>query len=558
MYYLNNLFTGCLKMIKCYRLPLIISIISALSALSLSGCGGGDGITAPNTPPASSGVTPPTQDNTPKWTAGVFKPSDDFKNSCETPRSGSDPYNNNAPYPDKAGSALYEKLWLRSWSNETYLWYDEIIDKNPNNFLSVDDYFAQLKTDQLTDSGAKKDNYHYFEPTEDYYKEAQSGVTSGYGINWTFIGDSSDRVLRVAYLEDNSPASNAGFKRGDRVIKVDGVSITSNTQVGIDTLNEGLFSPTNGDSHTIVVLGNDGFEKSFTVTAGNIEQTPVQNVKTIIAQNNKTVGYMQFNSHISIAQDELISAVNKFKADNIDELVIDFRYNGGGVLALSAQLAYMVAGSANIQERFYYQTQQNDKLPAESPFPFIDEEIDYSTYYTTGEQLPDLNLSKVYVLSTSNTCSASEAFINGLKGIDAEVVLIGDTTCGKPYGFNPTHNCATTYYTIQFSGSNYKGFGEYAAGFTPTPSPQFAADIKGCSVRDDFENQLGDPNEAILATALYHIENNSCPINIASAKEKATPAGFANATNSLKPLTIPSRFKRTNMDLTRPKYSEKD
>lgn len=530
---------------------LSLAIFSALSVFALTGCGGGGGS---NTTPAP--VTPPTS-NTPTWTAGVFEPSDELKNFCETPRTGNDPFNNNQPYPDQAGSALYEKLWLRSWSDETYLWYDEIADNDPESFDTVADYFAQLKTEELTDSGAKKDNFHFSEPSEDYFQEAQSGVTSGYGINWAFIGDSADRILRVAYLEDDSPASQIGFQRGDTVLEVDGVSINTNTQAGIDTLNEGLFSPTNGDSHTIVVRSNDGTEKTFNVTAGNIEQTPVQNVKTIVTSNNTRVGYMQFNSHIGIAQEGLIDAVNKFRTDNVDELVIDFRYNGGGLLALSAQLAYMVAGSANVQNRFYYQTQQNDKQPVDSPFPFIDEEIDYSTFFSTGDKLPDLNLSKVYVLSTSGTCSASEAFINGLKGIDAEVVLIGDTTCGKPYGFTPTHNCGTTYYTIQFSGVNSKGFGEYAAGFTPTPTPQFNADVQGCVVSDDFDNQLGDSNERLLSTALFHIDNNGeCPITTTVANNKVDVPSFATTSEKLQPLNAPNDLTRGNMDLTWPTLSE--
>jgi carboxyl-terminal processing protease len=530
---------------------LSLAIISALSVFALTGCGGGGG--SNNTP---SPVTPPTS-STPTWTAGVFEPSDELKNFCETPRTGNDPFNNNQPYPDQAGSALYEKLWLRSWSDETYLWYDEIADNNPESFDTVAEYFAQLKTEELTDSGAKKDNFHFSEPSEDYFQEAQSGVISGYGINWAFIGDSADRILRVAYLEDNSPASQIGFQRGDTVLEVDGVSINTNTQAGIDTLNEGLFSPTNGDSHTIVVRSNDGTEKTFNVTAGNIEQTPVQNVKTIVTSNNTRVGYMQFNSHIGIAQEGLIDAVNKFRTDNVDELVIDFRYNGGGLLALSSQLAYMVAGSANVQNRFYYQTQQNDKQPIDSPFPFIDEEIDYSTFFSTGDKLPDLNLSKVYVLSTSGTCSASEAFVNGLKGIDAEVILIGDTTCGKPYGFTPTHNCGTTYYTIQFSGVNSKGFGEYAAGFTPTPTPQFNADVQGCVVNDDFDNQLGDSNEALLSTALFHIDNNGeCPITTTVANSKVDVPSFATTSEKLQPLNAPNDLTRGNMDLTWPTLSK--
>ncbi|GKW54300.1 peptidase S41 [Pseudoalteromonas sp. NCCP-2140] len=523
---------------------LALAIFLAASGASLSGCGGGSS--------SNTDTTYPPTTSEPTWTAGVFEPSSEFKDQCAVPRTGNDPYNNNQPYPDTAGSEFTEKMWLRSWSDETYLWYDEIEDNNPDNFSSVAAYFDQLKTFETTDSGASKDNFHFSRPTEEYYQEAQSGVVSGYGINWAFISNVPPRELRVAYLEDDSPAANAGLQRGDTILMVDDVSIDTNTQEGVDILNEALFGPTAGDSHNFVVRSNDGTEKSFTLVAGNITQTPVQNVDTLTTGNGTKVGYMQFNSFISIAQPELISVVNKFKADNIDELVIDFRYNGGGLLALSSQLAYMVAGPANTSDYFYYQVIENDKQPESDPYPFFDFEIDYSTFRSTGNTLPDLNLSKVYVLSTDNTCSASEAFINGLKGIDAEVILIGGTTCGKPYGFTPTHNCATTYYTIQFSGANDKGFGEYSDGLKPTPSPQFDADVRGCEVADDFDNKLGDSQENLLATALYHIDNNTCPIVVESSSAKQSSSTLQATQKAGLPLKIKQPLYKDNMDLTRP------
>lgn len=525
---------------------LALAIFLAVSGVSLSGCGGGGSSSNTDT------TNPPPTTSEPTWTAGTFAASSEFKDQCAVPRTGNDPYNDNQPYPDTAGSEFTEKMWLRSWSDETYLWYDEIEDNDPDNFSSVAAYFDQLKTFETTDSGAYKDNFHFSVPTEDYFQESQSGVVSGYGINWALISGTPPRDLRVAYLEDDSPAANAGLQRGDRVILVDGVSIDTNTESGIDTLNEALFGPTAGDTHTFKVISNDETEKTFSLVAGNITQTPVQNVDTITTEGGTKVGYMQFNSHISIAQPELISAVNKFKADNIDELVIDLRYNGGGLLALSSQLAYMIAGPANTSDYFYYQIIENDKQTESDPYPFVDVEIDYSTFEGTNNTLPDLNLSKVYVLSTANTCSASEALINGLNGIDAEVILIGGTTCGKPYGFTPTHNCATTYYTIEFTGTNYKGFGEYSDGLVPTPTPQFAADVKGCELDDDFNHQLGDSDETLLSAALYHIENDSCPVVAQSVTAKQATTSTYKADETGIALKANTTLYKNNMDLTRP------
>lgn len=126
--------------------------------------------------------------------------------------------------------------------------------------------------------------------------------------------------------------------------------------------------------------------------------------------------------------------------------------------------------------------------------------------------MPNLNLNRVYILSTDWTCSASEAVINGLRGVDVEVVLIGRATCGKPYGFYPEDNCGETYYTIQFQGVNQKGFGDYADGFIPmNSSAPFGVKLPGCLVDDDLDHELGDESEAMLAAALQYREFGTCP-----------------------------------------------
>jgi carboxyl-terminal processing protease len=209
--------------------------------------------------------------------------------------------------------------------------------------------------------------------------------------------------------------------------------------------------------------------------------------------------------------------------------VIDLRYNGGGCLAIASQLAYMIAGEQPPGTAFNQQ-QFNDKYPDVNPFfgepkdpvGFIDGGIGFSLDPEVA--LPALNLDKVYVLSTGATCSASEAVINGLRGIDVEVVLIGETTCGKPYGFYPFDNCGTTYFTIQFRGINEKGFGDYADGFSPeNAGGSLETPIPGCSVPDRYEDALGDPDELMLATALGHMQTGECPATATRRNRVAPP-----------------------------------
>jgi hypothetical protein len=211
-----------------------------------------------------------------------------------------------------------------------------------------------------------------------------------------------------------------------------------------------------------------------------------------------------------VAEKQLIDAFSMFKTQGVNDLVIDMRYNGGGLLYIAAELGYMIAGpnsSGKTFERLVY----NNKTAAPSPIPFMTTAygFDSPNPATKGQVLPYLGLRRVTVLTTADTCSASEAVINGLRGIDIEVNVIGGQTCGKPFGFTPVDNCGTTYFSIEFQGVNAKNFGDFADGFTPT-----------CAVSDDLSHALGDTSEKLLSAALAYRSTNTCP---AATSAKAVP-----------------------------------
>lgn len=512
-----------------FTLPVLIVLAS------ITACGGGGGSSGTDNNGGGTGGGVPAA---PVWTAGQFNNESDFKNFCVSPRSGADPYNGGV-YPDKAGTAAHEKMWLRSWNNRTYLWYREVADLDPANY-SIAEYFNQLKTSALTDSGIAKDQFHFTQNTADYQQQSQSGVSSGYGIEWAVGSTTAPRSFTVAYTEPDSPAALSGVKRGDFLLEVDGVDFVNDTSsAGVNSLNDGLFPASAGEQHNFRFRTVENTEVSYQLSSADVVSSPVQNAK-VIETDNGAVGYFQFNSYIVPAQQQLIDAVELFRDEAISELVVDLRYNGGGLLALAGQLGYMVTGPDIIQNRYFERLQFNDKYPNTnpvtgatlSPTPFYNREIDYEQGNLTDTVLPNLNLSRIYVLTTENTCSASEAFMNGLRGIDVEVIQIGGKTCGKPYGFYPTDNCGTTYFTIQFSGINSKGFGDYADGFNPTNTPVFAADVKGCPVADDFSSALGDPQENMLQAALLHMDTDSCPaLPAAASVDTLSGSGSARMTD---------------------------
>ncbi len=502
--------------IRTTLIPRPVPLVLGLLVLAaMSGCGGSGG----NDGGIGNGGGNGGGSASVSYTPGVFPKYDTLDNQCAVPRTGINP-NTNRPYPDTPGSAAIEKNWLRSWVNDTYLWYSEVPDLNPNSTVAVKDFFDQLKTSQVTPSGAPKDRFHFTYPTAVWEQLSQSGVSAGYGAQWFIIKGDPPREVRVAYVEPNSPAANAGLKRGDIVLNVDGADAVNGDSLAIvDTLNAGLFPADAGKSTALTLRRRDNSSQySVTLTSAQITSVPVQNVK-VVDEGGVKVGYLLFNDHIATAESQLITAINSLKSQGATELVLDIRYNSGGYLAIASELAYMIAGPVRTSGLPFERLTFNDKYP--NTDPVTGEVLTATPFYDTSgfpgtpldTPLPTLDLNRVFVLTGSNTCSASESIINGLRGINGfEVVQIGATTCGKPYGFYPTPNCGTTYFAIQFKGVNAKDFGDYTDGFSPDNVTTIeGTEIPGCTVADDFTRDLGDPAEARFAAALQYRAGGTCP-----------------------------------------------
>jgi C-terminal processing protease CtpA/Prc len=504
----------------------VVSLFVVL--VSVAACGGGNSGGGGLGPGAGGGNNDP-------WQQGVFANYLDFYARCENPRTTNNPISGD-PWPDIQGSTLDENNFLRSYSNDTYLWYDEIVDQNPAQFDDPLTYFAELKTNELSPSGQPKDRFHFTRDTDEFLLLSQAGVSAGYGIQWALFQDveNLERELRVAFTEPNSPASNAAppVTRGAMVFAIDGVDIEDFTQAGVAVLNAGMRPADVGEQHTFTILDQGAQSlRDVVLTSEEVVREPVQNVQ-VIPTATGDVGYMTFTTHIVPAEQALIDAVNQLNAHNngagIDDLILDLRYNGGGRLDIASEAAYMIAGPTRTAGKTFEEVQFNDKYPDTDPItgqplvpvPFFDTGIE-------GQVLPTLNLDRVFVLSGTGTASASESIINGLRGIGVDVYLIGSTTTGKPYAFYPTDNCGTTYFTIQLRGVNDLGFGDYSDGFTPANSGDAGEPVPGCSVADDFTRQLGDQAELRLAAALTYRDSQTCPV--ASGLGSGAPASLGES-----------------------------
>ncbi len=313
------------------------------------------------------------------------------------------------------------------------------------------------------------------------------------------------------------------------LLEVDTIDvINSNDPAGIATINSGLSPDSEGEEHSFKFRDLNDQIKTVTLQATTITSNPVP-ITSTISTGTGNVGYLLFNTHNAISEKYLKEAVDQLALSNITDLVLDLRYNGGGYLAIASQLSYMIAGNVKTTGKIFDKTTFNDKHPNTNPItgdsitphPFHKQTLGISSL-PKAQNLATLNLARVFILSTSSTCSASEAIINGLRGLDdVEVILIGSTTCGKPYGFYPTDNCGTTYFSIQLKGENHKGFGDYSDGFSPmntTGTPGTL--VTGCSVADDFTQPLGNQQEGLLQAALNYRQNESCPVPSGKAISK--------------------------------------
>ena len=515
-------------------------IFSAVLLAALSACGGGGGNpgvcsgSAQYCSEVAAAASPPL----PVVNAVISASS--VAQQCAAPRPAGtqDPFTKEV-YGDAQGSLGTEKAWIKAFVNETYLWYNEVASVDAelytigatvpyvepsNNARSVvtltsnsdvvNAFFNSQRSTALTAGGKPKDQFHYTVPTAEWTALSSAGSSVGFGFNVTLIAASPPRRALIAYSEPGSPAAANGLTRGVTFVSVNGVAVSDGNAA---VLNEGLFAPVAGKSYAFGVLDvGSSVTRTVMLTPATVTAVPVQNVRTLAAPYTD-VGYIQFNDHIATAESQLITAVNQLKAANggagITDLVLDLRYNSGGFLDLASELAYMIAGSGRTAGKIFEKLSFNDKNPfqttdADTVTPFHAVTQGFST--RAGQALPQLGLPRVFVITGSNTCSASEAVINGLRGAGVEVIQVGGTTCGKPYGFYPAENCSVTYFAVQFKGVNQLGFGDYADGFIPGGTGSLANNVPGCAVADDFTKPLGDIAEGRIAAALKYRSSGSC------------------------------------------------
>ena len=361
-----------------------------------------------------------------------------------------------------------QNSYVYNYMKDNYLWYKEMKEVDYTKYGSVYDLFADLKVPQ--------DRWSFIvdkQVFDDYF----SG--KGYiGFGFKFSKISGKYYLQLVF--DNSPAKEAGLQRGDELVSVNGKNLANLGKE--DIVN--LFGERKLGVERDFVLKRGSNSYSRTLKKREITVKSVMQ-KSIIDVDGKRVGYLLFDKFIETSFNELDSAFAYFKDEGVDTLIIDLRYNGGGLVSVAEHFASLI--KAEEDSSLLFKLQFNDKNR--------DKDMSYhfkaNSYSLSG-------ISRVYFLTTSSSCSASEALINGLKPY-MDVKIIGSKTCGKPVGMVGGEFCNKYIVPIEFQILNSQNVGGYFNGISPT-----------CQVTDDITHNLGDSNEAMLKEAIYYINNGSC------------------------------------------------
>ncbi len=375
---------------------------------------------------------------------------------------------------------------------DIYLYYDQLPVLNPNDYNSPSELLEDLKVapDRFSGIADQQSRQNFFE----------NGTYNGLGYSFNNDGDS----YTIRFVFDDSPAGRAGLQRSDRILSIDGISVTEiNNRGGFGT----FFSDYQvDDTLTLSVIQLGGAATNIDLTLGLVRINTVISAE-VININNLKVGYLALTSFLEPTKAELATAFSKFAQNNIDELVLDLRYNGGGQVDTSQILASYIAG--------------DDALGANvTRLVFNDKNSDLNSSYPFLSLTNSVDLNRLYVLTLENTCSASELVINTMSPVGIDVITIGQTTCGKPVGSRAIDFCDKTLVPISFDVVNDLGQGGYFDGIDAN-----------CAAIDNPNTLLANINEGMLSTALHHIENGQCPT--ANKLLKLAPKTLQNTKKTL-------------------------
>src|SRR5215203_2274100 len=367
-----------------------------------------------------------------------------------------------------------------AFSKDIYLWYTQIPSSfNARSFSELDKLMIGLRQYSTEPGFTQPVDRWSFAIKQTEWDNISSGIAGDFGITVFFMAPGD---LRVKSVEKDSPAGKAGIRRGWRVTKVEGN--TDITSANADFLVSKIY---NSNSASFSFQKPDNTTEDLTLTSATYKENPIL-LDSVYIVATKKIGYLSYNSFLgdtAKTYSEFQRIFTRFSSANVNDVVVDLRYNGGGYVTVQNKLAnYLVnaAGNGGLMMKQQY----NDK---------------YTRYNesTVFKKIGTLNLNRVFFIVSNNSASASELLINNLKPY-MDVKLIGPSkTYGKPVGyFNIPVGEDWYIFPVSFRTTNKNGEGSYFNGFP-----------LDAQVADGLDKDWGDLNESALAAAIRYITTGS-------------------------------------------------
>ena len=399
--------------------------------------------------------------------------------------------------PPTAGCSLSSRQdFVKSVIDEWYL-FPDLVDNSVNkaSFNNIDDYIDALVAPARAQSRDRFFSYMTSIAEENAFNN--SGSTAGFGIRLGY--DTANGRVFVIEAFENGPGFPQGLDRGVEIVAVGpNASSLQTTSSLLASGGPSAFSAALGPSdagvqRVMTIREVSGTERQITVTKADFALDPIsdRNGVRVLDDNGKKVGYINLRTFIGPAENDLRAAFSQFRQQGVTELIVDFRYNGGGLVRVAELFGDLMAAN-RVGEIFSRTTLRASKSSENETDRF-------------GSQAQAISATKIAFIGTGGTASASELVANAMVPyLGNNLALVGSNTFGKPVGqfaFDRAE-CDDRLRIVTFRTENASGQGDYYTGLASTfPNT--------CRAADDIFTPLGDANEASIAQALAFLRTGA-------------------------------------------------
>ena len=384
----------------------------------------------------------------------------------------------------------YEKSQVLSAARSWYLFPDLLpAQVDPAAFATAADLL-----DALTAGARAAGQYRHWsflttvQASDQYFAQGQA---VGFGVSLLLRGSQ----LFVAQVFAGSAASDARFIRGDEILAIgptDTGLVLVTDLVASGTLG-GAFGPAQAGVTRVFQVRTPAGITLRTATTRVFALDPVPSYALLDRTPLPPAGYVNLRTFIQPAETRLREAFQSFRDQGVADVVVDLRYNGGGLLSTGGLLADLLGGGLPPQPMYHLvNAPSKATLNAMAPFQAQPQAV------TPG---------RIAFVTTGASASASELVPNALEPYRS-VALVGTRTYGKPVGQRGFEivGCPSLLFLVSFQLQNAQGDGDYFGGL---PDANFAGPL--CQAEDDLLHAQGDPAEASTAAAMSWLETGTCP-----------------------------------------------